>query len=79
MDGYWQLLGGYEQGNLEQALMPYGNDEWLVKAAAKRYEMNLEDARSRVRCLKDDLKSKFNVPDEFMDLAVRIWWDGKED
>jgi len=29
--------------------------------------------------LRRRLKEKFNVPDDFMNTAAAIWWDGKED
>ena len=59
--------------------MPYGNDDWLeqhqrdYKAALGRV------AEERDLELRENLKRKFQVPDYFMDLAVKIWWDGKED
>ncbi len=50
---------------------PLTADEW--KAIQERV------ARENDAALRRDLKAKYAVPDEFMDLAVRIWWDGKED
>lgn len=31
------------------------------------------------RWLIEHLKADLNVPDHFIDLAIKIWWDGKED
>jgi hypothetical protein len=43
-----------------------------------------ESAMARVNAesdagLRQRLQSEFGVPSHFVDLAVRIWWDGKED
>ena len=37
------------------------------------------EPQKRNKLLRDHLKREFNISDEFMDLAVKIWWDGKED
>jgi hypothetical protein len=59
--------------------MPYGNDDWLREID----HMQAESLRRFIQQEKADLilrlKEKFGVPQEFMDLAVRIWHDGKED
>ena len=59
--------------------MPYGTDE-AFEASRLRFEAHQRDmAKFKEESLRSHLKEKFNVPDEFMDLAVRIWKDGKED
>jgi hypothetical protein len=54
---------------------PYDLDQW---------EIDIEMADRRVRKENDvrlrmELAKEYGVPPEFMDLAVRIWWAGKED
>ena len=59
--------------------MPYGNDEWLEKSERK-YRLSLaKNAKDFDIELRFVLREKFDIPDKFMDLAVKIWWDGKED
>ena len=59
--------------------MPYGNDDWLEQHQ-RDYNAAIERvAEENDLALRENLKRKFQVPDYFMDLAVKIWWDGKED
>lgn len=59
--------------------MPYGNDDWIVESERKHRAAMAGMASENERMLRERLKEDFEVPDEFMDLAVKIWWDGKED
>ncbi len=54
-------------------------DEWLKQLYSEHNENRARVLAEQDRALKAHLKLEFDVPDEFMDLAVRIWWDGKED
>lgn len=59
--------------------MPYGDDSW-IEANDKSYaELRQRCAAENNESLRQKLREKFNVPDAFLDLAVRIWWDGKLD
>ena len=46
-----------------------------AEIAARVVRMTLANELS----LRLRLESVFRVPAEFMDTAVKIWWDGKED
>ena len=59
--------------------MPYGNDEWLEKSNREFLQAQVRQAKKHNNMLCEYLKEKFKVPDEFIDLALEIWWDGKED
>jgi hypothetical protein len=59
--------------------MPYGKDDWLVENERKHRLDKARVARENEKALRARLRQEFNVPAEFEDLAVRIWWDGKED
>jgi hypothetical protein len=59
--------------------MPYGNDDWMVESE-RRYRVSKElVSREHEERLKARLRDEFNVPKEFLDLAVKVWWAGKED
>lgn len=59
--------------------MPYGDDQSLEEfqalmlAAQTRMNTNFDID------LREKLRAVFDVPESFMDLAIKIWWDGKED
>lgn len=38
-----------------------------------------EHQRKSDHWLIEHLRERFNIPDEYMYLAMEIWWDGKED
>ena len=59
--------------------MPYGDDQWLEDIKNKRTQALIELAEGMDYYTREHLKERFNIPDEFMDLAVKIWLDGKED
>jgi hypothetical protein len=59
--------------------MPYGNDDWVVESE-RRYRVSKERVSSEHdERLKARLRDELNVPNEFLDLAVEVWWAGKED
>jgi hypothetical protein len=60
-------------------MMPYFKDDWLAEIDKESAATRARMAEERDRMLREELKAAFNVPDEFMDLAVKIWWRGKED
>lgn len=44
------------------------------------FKANQERVRAENEAsLRKHLRDRFEVSEDFMDLAVRIWWDGKED
>lgn len=54
---------------------PYDVEQWdMDRVAANRRVLAENDAALRAQLAKD-----YDVPPAFMDLAVRIWWAGKED
>jgi hypothetical protein len=58
---------------------PYGSDE-VLEAYGRQYRENLAYVRRlNALALEQRLAMEFKVPPEFMDLAVKIWWNGKED
>lgn len=60
-------------------MAPYGNDEWLAESEKAFRVAEQRVARENDAYLRQRLRDKYGVAPEFMDLAVRIWWDGKED
>lgn len=59
--------------------MPYGNDEWIEANERAHEKLRLRSAAANDAALRAKLASEFHVPPEFMDVAVRVWWNGKED
>lgn len=59
--------------------MPYADDS-VFKLIERQYAKNVRKAlKSSDERLRERLRKEFKVPPEFEDLALRIWWDGKED
>ena len=59
--------------------MPYGNDGIFRNIERRAAKAERRVAAENEHRLRQRLCDEFKVPEEFLDLAVRIWWDGKED
>lgn len=58
---------------------PYEDDSAFERLAVDMAQRKIESRKHVDLEIRADLKEKFKVPPEFMDLAVAIWWAGKED
>jgi len=58
--------------------MPYEDDQVFADLEQRHKEALARVAAENDRWLREKLRTEFNVPPEFEEVAVRIWWDGKE-